>query len=126
LVNSTTHASSADLALARRLEETALAAGQVRSLFRKGPARRERKRARRQLAKLIAVLNELQREALTDPPEDTESLLARLAKVDRRLHRARHELAGREDLRRFRLRIKKQRRKLAEHLPADEPDTEQD
>ncbi len=102
------------LALARRIEAVSSRVRQLRTRYRTGPARRTRKRVRKQLAKLCLVLDRLQRETLTPSASHEQAELVRqVDALDALLGHAMTHLPSKHDLRKLRLAFKRLRREFA-------------
>lgn len=109
---------SASLDLARRLEALAAEANQVRSLLRSGKAKESRKRARKQLEKLIDVLEGLQRTVLATPPSDEHrrAIMLHLGDLERVFEDAPRTGGSRAGIEQLRNRVRTGRRALRDFI----------
>lgn len=114
----------APLDLPRRIDHTLGEAREVHARLKKGPFRNRRRRARRQLARMVELLGELQRWTIAQAlaADQTRALRALLDGVDVLLHDARHEQLTKPGLKRLRRDVKRQRHAvLAEWSALDGP-----
>lgn len=102
------------LNLARALEHTAGLVRSVHAHLEHGPFKRTRRRVRKQLDKLSAVLDAAQRNVLAQAPsEPDDGIDAALATLDVRLEHTLYHPLDKDDLAALRTLVKRQRKRLA-------------